>query len=147
MIAWVAELFLSALPPAPALTAAPPAQAAQVVAEVTIGSAVAAATVLPVFLGFAEPAKRGAAARVVAKQLIGVLICGALLALGNYIFTWCSTQWAAAGLPVDLPTIVMRPGSGAPPPAGQTTAGGAVRIGAAPSNPQPRDEWYRQYTD
>lgn len=143
MIAWVAELFLFAPPP---LTAAPPTQA-QVVAEITVGSAVAAATVLPVFLGFAEPAKRGAAARIVAKQLIGVLICGALLALGNYIFTWCSTQWAAAGLPVDLPTIVMRPGSGAPPPAGQTTAGGAVRIGVAQSNPQPKDEWYRQYTD
>jgi hypothetical protein len=142
VIAWVAELFLST--PAAATTA--PA-ATHVIAEVTVGSAITAAAVLPAFLGFAEPAKRGAAARIVFKQLLGVIVCGALLALGNWIFTQCSKQWIEAGLPGDLPLMVSRPGGGAMPAAGQTPAGGAVRIGGTASSTAPKDEWYRQYTD
>lgn len=141
MIAWVAELFLS-VPSASA-----PATAAHVAVEVTVGSAVTAAAVLPVFLGFAEPAKSGAAARIVFKQLLGVVLCGALLALGNWIFTQCSKQWIEAGLPGDLPLMVSRPGGGAMPAPGQTPAGGAVRIGGTSGSTTPKDEWYRQYTD
>lgn len=148
MIALMAE-WLFAMPdeasaetPAPA----PPARAAHVVAEVTVGTAVTAAAVLPAFLGFAEPTRRGAAARVLAKQLAGVLLCGALLALGNFIFTWCSVQWAQAGLPVDLPLLVSRPGGGVMPPGATTQAGGNVRINLNESPAPSKNEWSK-YVD
>jgi hypothetical protein len=140
VIAWVSELFLWE-PEAPR-NAAPPST--RLVVEVTVGSAVTAAAVLPAFLGFAEPAKRYAAARVVARQLFGVILCGALLALGNFIFTLCSKQWVEAGLPADLPLLVARPGGGAIPASHQTPAGGAVHVGnGTPQN----NDWQRQYMD
>jgi hypothetical protein len=120
----------------------------QVIAEITIGAAGTTAAVLPAFLGFAEPVKRGAAARIVMKQIFGVIACGALLALGNWIFTQCSKQWVEAGLPADLPLLVTRAGGGGSLPSGQSPPGGAVRgATASSSSAGGGDPWYSKYAD
>ena len=93
------------------------------------GIVASGATILPALLGIAEPVQRGAWVVAWGKQILGVLICGALIALGNWIYTLFSTQWEQAGLPL-LPPMVARPGAAAG--TATTTATQTVRI--APGN-------------
>jgi len=89
--------------------------------EFVVGAVVAGATVLPAFLGFAEPMRRGAAAMFWMKTITNVLVCGALLALSQWIFTLYTNQWTQTGLPV-IPLIDAKPGGG-PLPAGGASRG------------------------
>ncbi len=147
MIACIAELFVSVITPAED-AGVRPAPAVPAVVELTIGAAATTAAVLPVFLGFAEPVKRGAAARILMRQMFGVIVCGALLALGNWIFTQCSKQWVEAGLPADLPLLIPRSGGGGTLPNGQSPPGGSVRsAGASSSSAAGGEPWYTKYTD
>ena len=52
------------------------------------------------------------------KHIIGVLICGALMALGNWVYSLFSDQWNQSGLPT-LPVMVARPGGGHGPATAQ----------------------------
>jgi hypothetical protein len=90
---------------------------------VVVGAVVTGAAVIPAFLGFAAPVQRGAIAVAWMKSIAGVLICGALLAFSNWIYTLCTMQWAQTGLPA-LPPLAMRPGTGEAP----------VGIGGLPNN-------------
>jgi hypothetical protein len=110
-------------------------------AEVAIGAAVTGVVVLPAFLGFAEPVRRGAAAVAWLKSIAGVLLCGALLALGNWIYTLCTIQWAQTGLPA-MPPMVVRPGGGELP-LGAAGAAAPINSGGAQAAraPKPATSW------
>ena len=101
--------------------------------------------VLPAMLGIAEPVERGAVVKVWLKHIVGVLICGALIALGNWVYTLFSAQWSQAGLP-DLPPMLAKPGGGQAVPIGSAVGGGVKPnsppgAGARPVQPSFLDEY------
>ena len=89
-----------------------------------------------------------------AKHIVGVLVCGALIALGNWIYTMFSAQWSQAGMP-DLPPMVSRPGPGngaVPISTAQSPAQGArgsifTQPPAAPSGQKAAPSFLDEYRD
>jgi len=83
------------------------------------------------------------------KHIFGVLICGALIALGNWIYTLFSSQWAQAGMP-ELPVMVSRPG-GQPFVPNQTGQSGQrtinIGMGGQPQASTPRSSFMDEYRD
>ncbi len=101
------------------------------------GELAAGIVVVPSLLSFAEPVSKAATVKAWMKHIMGVLICGALIALGNWIYTLFSAQWSQAGMP-DLPPMVARPGGGGQvgPIANQQQAAGSsgMRVGGVAVN-------------
>ncbi len=128
MIAILAEIYPAS--DGSVLEAAAAGVAATMMFRVATKSAALARGALPAMLGIAEPIEKGAVVRVWLKHIVGVLLCGALIALGNWIYTLFSAQWAQAGFP-DLPPMVAKPGGGQAVPMGGAAGGG-------PKNAPPR---------
>lgn len=112
----------------------------------TVGAVVTGATVLPAFLGFAEPVRRGVVVVAWLKTIAGVLVCGALLALGNWIYTLCALQWSQTGLP-PMPPMMIKPGGGDLPVANAQNA--SIPFGTSPAaqTQKPETSWINEYQD
>jgi hypothetical protein len=120
----VIALFAEALAPEPLQSGAPSTL------EIVIGAVVTGASVIPAWLGFAEPVRRGAVVTVWLKTIGSVFLTGALIALANWIYTLCSLRWTQAGLPVITPMNV-RPGGGALPLGSASTIGSGTQATSA----------------
>lgn len=119
----------------------------RIAAEVAAGI-----VVVPSLLGFAEPVSKSATVKAWMKHIMGVLICGALIALGNWIYTLFSAQWSQAGMP-DLPPMVARPGGGGqvgPIANQQTGSSSGMRVGGSVVNaasPRVQTSFLDEYRD
>jgi hypothetical protein len=82
--------------------------------KMAVGAVLTGATVIPAWAGFAEPVRRGAVVTVWIKTIGSVFICGALIAVANWVYTLCSLRWSQAGLPM-MPPIAVKPGGGTLP--------------------------------
>lgn len=106
MIALFSDVLWPTSPPS---TAAPTSRL-----TFTVGAVLTGAAVIPAWLGFAEPVRRGAVVTAWLKSIGSVFLCGALIAVANWIYTLCSLRWTQAGLPM-IPPISVKPGGGAFP--------------------------------
>jgi hypothetical protein len=125
-----------------------PEESVSVATMAGIVGVVLGATVMPVLRTFADPVQRRATrVIVVLKHIIGVIICGALIALGNWIYTLSSMQWNQAGLP-DLPPMLAKAGAGpAPQAAGGVHGAGPIRGTGAPAATGAQPDFLNRYMD